>query len=96
MAMHHMTEKYLKTWKIKQESINIHSLVQQIWIECLWKIKYSVVWKLHYLIYIELIHSAFQVYYSTFLPVYLLILESLILKLQLKILIYLLKNNYNL
>ena len=40
------------------------------WIECLWKIKYSVVWKLHYLIYIELIHSAFQVYYSTFLPVY--------------------------
>ena len=32
--MHHMTEKKcLKTEKVKQESISIHSLVQQIAIE---------------------------------------------------------------
>ena len=44
--------------------------------------------------YAELIHSAFQVYYILLLLCIfiLLIFESLILKLQLKILIYLLKN----
>ena len=48
--------------------------------------------------YVELIHSAFQVYYILllFCLFILLIFESLILKLQLKILIYLLKNNCNL
>ena len=43
--------------------------------------------------YVELVHGAFQVYYTLllFYIFTLLIFESLILKLQLKILIYLLK-----
>ena len=44
--------------------------------------------------YVELVHSAFQVYYIL-LHFCLLIFESLILKPQLKVLIYLLKNNCN-
>ena len=45
--------------------------------------------------YIELIHSVFQVYYILLLLCIfvVLIFESLILNLKLKILIYLLKNN---
>jgi len=43
--------------------------------------------------YVELVHSAFQVYYILLLCILILLFfESLILKLQLKILIYLLKN----
>ena len=47
--------------------------------------------------YSELVHCAFQVYYILllFYLLVLLIFESLIVKLQLKILIYLLKNDYN-
>ena len=47
--------------------------------------------------YGELVHSAFQVYYSLllFCIFILLFFQSLISKLQLKILIYLLKNNCN-
>ena len=47
--------------------------------------------------YVELVHTAFQVYYIFLLLCIfiLLIFESLILKLQLKILIYLIKNDSN-
>ena len=47
--------------------------------------------------HVELVHSVFQVYYIILLLCIfiLLIFENLILKLQLKILIYLLKNNCN-
>lgn len=39
MAVHYKTEKkHLKMEKINQESISIHLLIQQITIECLWKI----------------------------------------------------------
>ena len=46
--------------------------------------------------YVELVHGVFQVYYILLFYIFsLLIFESLILKHQLKILIYLLKNNCN-
>ena len=45
--------------------------------------------------YVELVHSAFQIY-CILLLLFILLILSLILKVQLKILIYLLKNNCNL
>ena len=76
-------------------------------VQCLLVIAYGNLNKIHTLLlcencinlnYTELVNSAFQVHYVLllfFCLFILLIFESLILKLQLKTLIYLLKNNVN-
>ena len=76
-------------------------MFQCLLVYSLWELEQNlyptVVWKLHNLNDVELVHGAFQVYYILllFCLFILLTFESLILKLQLKILIYLLKNNCN-
>ena len=69
-------------------------MFQCILVYSLWELKYCIksqLLKKKNLNYVELVHSAFQVYYSLLLLCIfiLLIFESLTLKHQLKILIYL-------